>query len=59
MAIRNRNSTYPLLAIGCVVLVLFAIAATVVLGLIPVYLPKQTAASSNVYGALEISEYNP
>lgn len=37
----------PLLAICCLIFVLFLIAATIVLALIPVYLPNKTVSTSN------------
>jgi len=51
MATRNPTAAYPLLAICCAGLVLFGIAATIVLALIPLYLPTKTVTPGSIYGA--------
>jgi hypothetical protein len=51
MATRNPTAGYPLLAICCAGLVLFGIAATIVLALIPLYLPRKTVTDASLYSA--------
>lgn len=58
MAIRNSTAGYSLLAISCAALALFAIAAVIVLALIPIYIPTKSATLGSIYGAQKISVYN-
>jgi len=51
MATRNSSAVYSLLAIGCAALVLFAIATTIVLALIPLYLPGKSVTIGSISGA--------
>jgi hypothetical protein len=51
MAVRNSSAAYPLLAICCAALVLFAIATTIVLALIPVYLPSKSVTLGSISGS--------
>jgi hypothetical protein len=51
MAVRNSSAAYPLLAICCAGLVLFTIAAAIVLALIPIYLPSKSVTLASISGA--------
>ncbi len=48
MATSNAGVAVPLAALFCLGLMLFAIAATVVLALIPIYIPTKSATLSGV-----------
>ncbi len=51
MAGRISAAAYPLLAIGCAALILFTIAAAIVLGLIPLYLPSKSVTLASISSA--------
>jgi len=50
MAIRAAPAAFPMIAICCLALILFTIAATIVLSLIPVYLSTRDATLNNKDG---------
>jgi hypothetical protein len=53
MAARGATSALPIAAICCLGIILLAIAATIVLALIPVYLSRKNASCSQ-YGMQDI-----